>query len=65
MWYIIIIIIPWLLSTNELYRTSDRRLLAKFVAKFVYTEVSRSQLGKSLTAVISIFYSETATLSVK
>jgi hypothetical protein len=41
---------------SELYRLSDRRLLAKLVPIFLDRGVSRSQRGGPPTAVISDFY---------
>jgi hypothetical protein len=46
---------PWLKSASELYRPSDRRLLAKLVPTFVDEEVSLSQIGGSPTGIISAF----------
>jgi hypothetical protein len=43
------------LSPLANYTDRDRRLLAKLVPTFVDRDVSRSQRGKSLTVVISVF----------
>jgi hypothetical protein len=44
---------PWLESASELYRPSDRLLLAKLVLTFEDREVSRNQRIRSPKAVIS------------
>jgi hypothetical protein len=46
---------PWPESASELYRLSDRRLLAKSVPTFEDGGVSLSQIGGSPTAVITVF----------
>jgi hypothetical protein len=56
---------PWLESTSELHRHSDRRLSAELVTIPAARGVSRSQNGGSPTAVISIFQTEAATFSFK
>jgi hypothetical protein len=43
------------LSETELYLSSDHRLLAKLAPTFADIMVSRSQRGRSPTAVISVF----------
>jgi hypothetical protein len=45
---------PWPESEGELYGPSDRRLSAKLVPTFADRGVSRSQRGRSPSAVISI-----------
>jgi hypothetical protein len=46
---------PWPESASEPCRPSDRRLSVKLVPIFADIGVSRSQRGRSTTAVISIF----------
>jgi hypothetical protein len=43
---------PWPETASELYRPSDRHLSAKLVPNFADRGVSRSQHGRSPTAVI-------------
>jgi hypothetical protein len=46
---------PWLQSASELYRQSDRRMLAKLVPTFADRGVSHGHCSGSPTAVISFF----------
>jgi hypothetical protein len=60
---------PWPESTNELYRPSDRRLLAKLVPTLADRGVSRSQRGGShliikILRVNFLLYPSSATASV-
>jgi hypothetical protein len=45
----------WPESASELYRPSDRRILAKLVPNFADIGVSRGQRGGSPTAIFSDF----------
>jgi hypothetical protein len=46
---------PWPESVSELYRLSDCRLSEKLVSTFADGGVSRSQHGRSPTAIILVF----------
>jgi hypothetical protein len=46
---------PWLYSASDLYWPSYRRLSTKLVLTFADSGVSRSQRGRSPTAVDSVF----------
>jgi hypothetical protein len=50
--------IPWPESASELYRPSDRRLLAKLVPTFAERGMSRSQRGRSPLPLSRISRSE-------
>jgi hypothetical protein len=54
---------PWSESASELYRPSDNCLSVKLVLTFADRGASRSQRGGSLTTLISIFYTGSATFS--
>jgi hypothetical protein len=56
---------PWPESASELYRPSDRRLLAKLVTTFADRGMSRSQRGGSPMVVILVFLTGAATFSFK
>jgi hypothetical protein len=63
--FVICSLSAWSEFASELYRSSDRRLSAKFVLTFADREVSRSQRGGSPTAIISVFYPGAAAFSFK